>query len=163
MRALLADDEAPARDKLARWLKEGGDIDLVAQCPDGLAAAQAIEELSPDVAFLDVQMPGINGLEVAAQLEGANAPLLVFVTAYDEHAVKAFELSAVDYLLKPYDKDRLRRTIERVRERLDNAVAKQTAVATARRQTQSSERLLVPHAGALRMLAECRDRMARGG
>jgi two-component system, LytTR family, response regulator len=152
IRALLADDEAPARDKLAKWLAEAGDIDVVAKCTDGLSAAQSIEELAPQVAFLDVQMPGLSGLEVAAQLEGGSGPLVVFVTAYDEHAIKAFDLSAIDYLLKPYDKDRLRRTVERVRDRLGSTGAKEAAVAAARRQTQSGERLLVPHGGALKMI-----------
>src|SRR5690349_121471 len=100
MRVLIADDEAPARDKLRRWLAEQPDVALVADAADGLAAAEALARLSVDVTFLDIRMPGLNGLEVAAQLEPASAPLLVFVTAYDEHAVKAFELNATDYLLK---------------------------------------------------------------
>jgi two-component system, LytTR family, response regulator len=144
IRTLLADDEAPARDKLARWLGGIGDFQLVAQCTDGIAAAEAIERLRPDVAFLDIQMPALSGLEVAAQLEQDAAPLVVFVTAFDEHAIKAFDLSAVDYLLKPYDKDRLLRTIERVRGRLDSAPARASSVATARAQSQARERLLVP-------------------
>ncbi len=85
---------------------------------------QPSSKCGPDVAFLDIQMPGLNGLEVAAQLEQETAPLIVFVTAYDEHAVKAFDLNAVDYLLKPYDKDRLLRSLTRVRDRLgDRRVA----------------------------------------
>ncbi len=91
-----SDDEAPARTKLGRWLSEQGDMEVVAQSADGVSAAQAIGLLRPDVVFLDIQMPGLSGLEVAAQLEQSRAPLLVFVTAYDEHAVKAFELEAVD-------------------------------------------------------------------
>ena len=107
IRVLVVDDEAPARDKLRRWLAEQADIELLGEAADGLAAAAAIARLAPDVVFLDIQMPGLSGLEVAAQLEPEGAPLLVFVTAFDEHAIKAFELNAVDYLLKPYDKDRL--------------------------------------------------------
>ncbi|HTV22858.1 MAG TPA: response regulator, partial [Polyangiaceae bacterium] len=76
------DDEAPARDKLRRWLSEPADIEMVGECADGLSAAAAIERLAPDVVFLDIQMPGISGLEVAAQLEPESAPMLVFVTAY---------------------------------------------------------------------------------
>ena len=106
MRVLIVDDEAPARDKLRRWLAEQPDIALVGECSDGLEAAASIARLQPDAAFLDIQMPGMSGLEVAAQLEPALAPMLVFVTAYDEHAIKAFDLNAIDYLLKPYDKDR---------------------------------------------------------
>lgn len=144
MRAMLADDETPARDKLSRWLREVNDVDVVAQCADGLSAAEAIDRLHPDVAFLDIEMPALNGLEVASQLEPQSAPLIVFVTAYDEYAIKAFDLSAVDYLLKPYDKERLNRTLERVRTRLDVAPARASAVTTARAQASSCERLLVP-------------------
>ncbi len=107
IRVLVADDESPARDKLQRWLGELSDMEVVSRAEDGLQAAAAIDQLRPDVVFLDIQMPGLNGLEVAAQLEQETAPLIVFVTAYDEHAVKAFDLNAVDYLLKPYDKERL--------------------------------------------------------
>ena len=117
IRVLIVDDEAPARDKLRRWLSEQADIELVAESADGLAAAAAIERLKPDVVFLDIQMPGFSGLEVAAQLEQERRPLLVFVTAFDEHAIKAFDLNAIDYLLKPYDKDRLQKTLARIRER----------------------------------------------
>jgi two-component system LytT family response regulator len=143
IRALIADDESPARDKLQRWLAEQADVEVVSRAEDGLAAAEGIERLRPDVAFLDVQMPGLSGLEVAAQLEESAAPLLVFVTAFDEHAVKAFDLNAVDYLLKPYDKDRFARALQRVRERLGTREPRR-AVAMARLQTTSSGRLLVP-------------------
>ena len=153
IRVLVVDDEAPARDKLRRWLAEQADIELLGEAADGLAAAAAIEKLTPDVVFLDIQMPGLSGLEVAAQLEPERAPLLVFVTAFDEHAIKAFELNAVDYLLKPYDRDRLRRTLERLRERQGAARAgAASAVRTARAQTGSSERLLVPQGEELQLI-----------
>ena len=148
MRVLIADDEAPARDKLRRWLAEQRDIEMLPDAADGLAAASLIAAHSPDVAFLDIQMPGLSGLELAAQLEPATAPLLVFVTAFDEHAIEAFELNATDYLLKPYDKDRLLKTLERLRARQSsgtgNADAAAAAVRTARQRTGTSERLLVP-------------------
>jgi two-component system LytT family response regulator len=144
IRVLIADDESPARDKLQRWLGDLSDIEIVARAEDGLQAADAIDRHGPDVVFLDIQMPGLGGLEVAAQLEQEMAPLIVFVTAYDEHAVKAFDLNAVDYLLKPYDKDRLLKAIARVRHRLGDRHSHSQAVATAREQTGSSERLLVP-------------------
>jgi two-component system LytT family response regulator len=152
IRVLIADDESPARDKLQRWLGEQSDIEVIASAEDGLQAAAAIEQSRPDVAFLDIQMPGLNGLEVAAQLEQGTAPLIVFVTAFDEHAVKAFDLSAVDYLLKPYDKDRLLRSLARVRERIGNAESRASAVTTARGQTGSSERLLVPEGERLQLI-----------
>jgi two-component system LytT family response regulator len=153
IRILIADDEAPARDKLQRWLGEQAGIEVVARSEDGLQAAAAIEQLRPDVAFLDIQMPGLSGLEVAAQLEQDTAPLIVFVTAFDEHAVKAFDLSAVDYLLKPYDKERLLRSLARVRERLGNVESRTSAaVVSARGQTGSSERLLVPDGERLQLI-----------
>jgi two-component system LytT family response regulator len=153
IRVLVVDDEAPARDKLRRWLAEQTDVELLGEAADGLAAAAAIEKLAPDVVFLDIQMPGLSGLEVAAQLEPERAPLLVFVTAFDEHAIKAFELNAIDYLLKPYDRDRLRRTLERIRERRGAARPDAaSAVRTARAQTGSSERLLVPQGEELQLI-----------
>ena len=152
IRVLVADDESPARDKLQRWLGELSDIEVVSRAEDGLQAAAAIEQLRPDVAFLDIQMPGLNGLEVAAQLEQATAPLIVFVTAFDEHAVKAFDLNAVDYLLKPYDKERLLKAVTRVRDRFGDKQSRAPAVATARAQTGSSERLLVPEGERLQLI-----------
>lgn len=152
IRVLVADDESPARGKLHRWLGELSDIEVVSRAEDGLQAAAAIEQLQPDVAFLDIQMPGLNGLEVAAQLEQETAPLIVFVTAFDEHAVKAFDLNAVDYLLKPYDKERLLKAVTRVRDRFGDKQARAPAVATARAQTGSSERLLVPEGERLKLI-----------
>src|SRR5689334_7390440 len=99
-------------------------------------------------------MPGMSGLEVAAQLAPARAPLIVFVTAYDEHAIKAFDLNAVDYLLKPYDKDRLLKTLERLRARRRDAAASgiDTAIRTARAQPGASGRLLVPQGEQLQLI-----------
>lgn len=144
IRTLIAEDEPPARDKLRRWLSEQEDIELVGVSVDGISAAENITALQPQLVFLDIQMPGLSGLEIAAQLEADNAPLLVFVTAFDEHAVKAFELNAVDYLLKPYDKDRLGKCLGRVRARLGDAMARVAAVNTARAHINQSARLLVP-------------------
>jgi two-component system, LytTR family, response regulator len=151
MRMLIVDDEAPARDKLRRWLGAHTDIEIAGEAADGLAAAAAIETLKPDAVFLDIQMPGLSGLEVAAQLESDAAPLLVFVTAYDEHAIRAFDLNAVDYLLKPYDRDRLEKSLHRLRERRGTSSAPK-AVQTARSQTRSSERLLVPRGEQLELI-----------
>jgi two-component system LytT family response regulator len=144
IRTLIADDEPPARDKLARWLGEHGDVQVVSVARDGIGAAEAIAELRPQLAFLDIQMPGLSGLEIAAQLEAATAPLLVFVTAFDEHAVRAFDLDAIDYLLKPYDKERLNKCLGRVRARLTDSGARAAAVKAARAQVNQSGRLLVP-------------------
>ncbi len=152
IRAVIADDEAPAREKLERWLSEQPDMTVVGASENGLSAAQCIEKLRPDVAFLDVHMPTLSGLQVAAQLEPSSAPLIVFVTAYDEHAVKAFELNAVDYLLKPYDLDRFARTVQRVRDRLNAHESGATAVAIGRIQAPACERLLVPDGERLQLI-----------
>ena len=151
IRVLIVDDEPPARDKLRRWLARHSDIALVGEADDGLATAAAIARLKPDAVFLDIQMPGLSGLEVAAQLEPADAPLLVFVTAFDEHAIKAFDLNAIDYLLKPYDEDRLQKTLARLRERqgIEPGTA---AVRSARSQTGPSDRLLVPQGEELQLI-----------
>jgi two-component system, LytTR family, response regulator len=152
IRALIADDEWAARAKLALWLREQSGLELVAESADGIRAAADIAKFGPDVAFLDIQMPGLNGLEVAAQLEQSDAPLLVFVTAFDAHAIRAFELNAVDYILKPFDKERLSVTLARVRERTRDRAARARGVATARAQTCAGDRLLVPEAGEFRLI-----------
>jgi two-component system LytT family response regulator len=148
--ALIADDEAPARQKLARWLADESDFTVVATCRDGLDAAQAIETAKPQVAFLDIQMPGLSGLELAAQLESSPDPKIVFVTAFDEHAIRAFDLNAIDYLLKPYDRERLQRTLTRVRERLHDAPGRATQV--ARSHLGEMHRLMVPTQGRFELL-----------
>jgi two-component system LytT family response regulator len=152
IRTIIADDEWAARAKLESWLIEQGDIEVVAQFADGFAAAAAIEQVRTDLVFLDIQMPGLTGLEVAAQLELATAPLLVFVTAYNEHAIRAFELNAIDYLLKPYDKERLLKTLSRIRSRIEDRATRASAITTARAQTNSRDRLLVPDNGQLLLI-----------
>ena len=116
MRVLIVDDERPARDKLRRFLALESDIDAIDEARDGVAALAMMTQCAPDVVFLDIQMPEMNGFDVAAGLPSPS-PLLVFVTAYDEHAVRAFDANAIDYLLKPYDRERLARALQRVRAR----------------------------------------------
>jgi two-component system, LytTR family, response regulator len=152
VRVVIADDEPPARDKLRRWLEEQSDFEVVAEVGDGISAAHCIGALSPDIVFLDIHMPGMNGLEVAAHLPAAAAPLLVFVTAFGDHALQAFDLNAIDYLLKPYDKERLLRTLDRVRERIPNRALHAKAIQFARRQTGGSTRLLVPDGDKLTLI-----------
>lgn len=113
LRVLLVDDEAPARMRLRQLLGERGGVEIVGEAEDGIAALERIQELAPDVVFLDVQMPGCTGLEVAASL-GRPRPAIVFCTAFDQHAVDAFELQAVDYLLKPVTRARLDAALTRV-------------------------------------------------
>jgi len=115
LRALVIDDELPARKKLMMLLRDEPGVEVVGQASNGIEAVAAIEEHQPDVIFLDIQMPGMNGFEVLEALEGDNLPLVVFVTAYDQHAVKAFEVHAADYLLKPFDRSRVQSCLERLR------------------------------------------------
>jgi two-component system, LytTR family, response regulator len=152
MRAVIVDDEEPARAKLRRWLGNERDIEIAGEFADGLGAAHAIITSPPDVVFLDVQMPGLSGLQVAAQFEPEAAPLVVFVTAYDAHALAAFDLNAVDYLLKPYDEERFRRALDRVRGRFRSPEKRGSAVRMAREQTGVSDRLLVPAGDGLRLI-----------
>jgi len=121
-RALLAEDELPQRQELRALLTElWPELDVVAECADGLAALQALEELRPDVAFLDIRMPGVSGLEVARA--AGDRCHVIFITAYEEYALRAFDEGAVDYLQKPIARDRLRLGIERTRARLASGKA----------------------------------------
>jgi len=114
LRAVIADDEPRARQFLERLLREHGEVDVVGEAKSGGEALALVARLSPDVAFLDIQMPDLSGLEVARHLTGEGAPVVVFVTAYDQHAVEAFEVAALDYLLKPIRRERLADTLRRV-------------------------------------------------
>ncbi len=114
LRAVIADDEPRARQFLERLLREHGDVEVVGEAKGGGETLAMVARLSPDVVFLDIQMPDLSGLEVARHLTGEDAPVVVFVTAYDQHAVEAFELAALDYLLKPIRRERLAETVRRV-------------------------------------------------
>ncbi len=114
LRTILVDDETPARERMRRLLREHADIVCVGEATHGTQALELVHALQPDLLFLDIQMPELDGLGVAASLPRPG-PRVVFVTAYDEHALRAFELAATDYLLKPVDKERLRTCLDRVR------------------------------------------------
>jgi two-component system LytT family response regulator len=116
---VIADDERPARSFLAALVNSFEDVDLVGEAPGGAEAIELIEQRRPDLALLDLQMPEIDGLTVVRLLKKNKLPLIAFVTAYDEYAVKAFELNAIDYLLKPVEAARLRETINRAHELLE--------------------------------------------
>ena len=118
MKLVVVDDEPVARRRVLRLLKAERDVQVVAQCADGDAALQAITALGPDVVLLDVQMPVIDGFGVVQALRAENPPLVIFATAYDHYALKAFEVHALDYLLKPITHGRLSEAIERCRRRL---------------------------------------------
>lgn len=121
LRALVVDDEQPARQELCFQLDRIAAVEVAGQAGDGLEALALIDALRPDLVLLDIQMPGRNGFDVARELLARPVDTrVVFVTAYDEYAIDAFEVNAVDYLLKPVEPERLERAIERVRQRLEN-------------------------------------------
>lgn len=119
LRVVIADDERPARSFLASMLRTFEDVEIVGEAQNGSEAVEIIEREKPDLALLDLQMPEIDGLGVVRLLRKGMTPLIGFVTAYDEYAVRAFEVNAVDYLLKPVDSVRLRETLNRAQERLE--------------------------------------------
>jgi DNA-binding LytR/AlgR family response regulator len=119
LRVIIADDERPARSFLAAILRKFDDVDLLGEAANGMEAVSLIESQRPDLALLDLQMPEVDGLGVVRLLKKNRPPLIAFVTAYDEYAVRAFEINAVDYVLKPVEPSRLRQTIDRAREHLE--------------------------------------------
>jgi two-component system response regulator LytT len=121
LRALVVDDEQLAREELSYLLAQVGGVTVVGEATNGIEAIGLIEDLTPDVVFLDVQMPGMNGFEVARQVISRQATSeIVFVTAYDQYAIEGFQVNAVDYLLKPVDADRLEQALQRTRRRLQS-------------------------------------------
>ena len=115
IRVVIADDEPSARGKLRRLLRAEPDVELVAECSDGPASVAAIREHRPDAAFLDIQMPELDGVDAIASLPPDDRPQVIFVTAYDTHALRAFAVHASDYLLKQFDAARLHAVLHRVR------------------------------------------------
>src|SRR5947199_5102388 len=119
LRAIVVDDEQLARDELGFLLGQVGGVEVIAQAGNGLEALSTIDRLQPDLVFLDVQMPGLTGFEVARRmLDTQSSSHIIFVTAYDQHAIEAFEVNAVDYLLKPVDPARLEGALARARRRV---------------------------------------------
>jgi two-component system LytT family response regulator/two-component system response regulator LytT len=120
LRAVLVDDEQLARDELGFLLGQVGGVAVIGQAGNGVEALATIDRLQPDVVFLDIQMPGLTGFEVARRLLDAHAPShIIFVTAYDQYAIEAFEVNAVDYLLKPVESGRLEQALQRARRRVE--------------------------------------------
>jgi two-component system LytT family response regulator len=115
IKALVVDDEFLGRERICSLLSEHADIKIVGECVNGREAVEAIQNLKPDLIFLDVQMPKIDGFEVVQIIGAENMPAVIFVTAYDEYAIRAFEINAVDYLLKPFDQERFEKAVERAK------------------------------------------------
>ena len=118
IRTLIVDDEPLARERLRELLDHRPDVAVIGEAEDGLAAVEAIREQVPNLVFLDVQMPGLNGIDVIEEVGREQMPVTVFVTAYDQYAIRAFDLAAVDYLLKPFDDERFEQAFERARNRI---------------------------------------------
>jgi two-component system LytT family response regulator len=158
IRTIVVDDEPLARRGVRDLLAEQADIEVIAEAPDGLEAVRAIEAHEPDLVFLDVQMPGLDGFEVLEHLETGRVPAVVFVTAHDAHALRAFDVHAVDYLLKPLDPDRFRIALERARTLVRSRPGGGTDPALAamlqavRAERKHAERLLVRGAGAIEVV-----------
>jgi len=141
LRAAIIDDEPLARGFLREMLQAHPDIEIIAECANGFEAVKAIDETSPDILFLDVQMPKLDGFEVLELIDPG--PVVVFVTAYDQYATRAFDAHAVDYLLKPFSADRFERALERARSRLGERRLPMEAAAEARNPADRPERIVV--------------------
>lgn len=143
LRVLIADDEPAALTGLARRLADVADVEIVRRCANGIEALEGIRDSTPDAAFLDVAMPGLSGVEVVRALAPSERPHIVFVTAFDQFAVQAFDLYAVDYLLKPFDRERLRETVARLRERRERGPRRDDGLDGLLRAAPPSDRLVV--------------------
>jgi two-component system LytT family response regulator len=119
IRTLIADDEPAARARLAKLLAQDAEVELVAECRNGVEAVEAVNKHRPDLIFLDIQMPDMNGLEAMGRIGAERMPFVVFVTAHDRYALKAFDVNAVDYLLKPYDDDRFFASLDKAKRHID--------------------------------------------
>jgi len=156
---LIADDEALGRARLRDLVRSEPNLELVAECSDGLEALKAIREKSPDLVFLDVRMPELDGFAVLEALKGHRVPAVIFVTAHREFAVRAFEVHAVDYLLKPFDKERFRAAVRRARGVLQRDAGARSdqllsaVMATLQTRRKRLERLLVKSHGRISMIA----------
>lgn len=125
IRALIVDDEPIARRGIRKHLQNETHVEIIGECANGREAIAAVEKQKPDLVFLDVQMPLMDGFEVVEAIGAKNLPVIVFVTAYDEHAIRAFEVNALDYLLKPVDGERFQKTLARAREQISGSETKQ--------------------------------------
>ncbi|HOO98905.1 MAG TPA: LytTR family transcriptional regulator DNA-binding domain-containing protein [Bacteroidales bacterium] len=121
IRTLIIEDETPAREILKHYLRDYPELDIIAECADGFSGLKTITEMKPDLVFLDIQMPRLTGFEMIEVM--TEKPVIIFTTAYDQFAIKAFEMNAIDYLLKPYPKERLRGAILKAKDKLGRMAA----------------------------------------
>src|ERR1051325_3295233 len=123
IRALIVDDEPLSRRKIREFLKQDREIEIVGECGNGAQAVSAVRDATPDLLFLDIQMPGMDGFTVLEELREERLPFVIFVTAYDKYAVKAFEVRALDYLLKPFHRERFARATDRAKAQIRAAAS----------------------------------------
>ncbi len=153
IRALIVDDEPLARRRIKSLLAHDQSVDVIGECSDGHKAVTSISELSPDLVFLDVQMPAMDGFEVIKTIGAEQMPTVIFVTAYDQYALKAFEVNALDYLLKPFDRTRFHKTLERAKTMIkglqNGAVNNQllSLLGDLRREQKIPERFIIKSGG----------------
>jgi DNA-binding LytR/AlgR family response regulator len=155
LKTIIVDDEAPARERLRRFLAHNDTVELIGEAEDGKSAIEMIEEKSPDLVLLDIQMPGLDGFEVIKTL--IKPPLIIFVTAYDQYAIQAFEVNALDYLLKPFTRARLDKAIEKASQELsgkaDFTAKVDALLQTLNKQKCYLERVAVRHEGKISVIA----------
>ncbi len=144
LRLIIADDERPAREFLKTILREFEDAEIVGEAKNGAEAIEIIKRVKPDLAILDLQMPEITGLEVVKMLRKSQMPLVAFVTAYDEYAVQAFDVNAIDYLLKPIEKSRLWETLQRASERLEQTDFRSVEAAKLKKAAENYDEMARP-------------------
>jgi two-component system, LytTR family, response regulator len=153
IRTLVVDDEPMARERIRSLLAQETDVEVVGECADGVQAVSAIQQLSPELVFLDVQMPAVDGFGVIQRVGPDRMPMVVFVTAYDEYALQAFEVHALDYLLKPFGRDRLQQCLEHARRQRDRRQAGELGktllalVQDFRPEQKKQDRLVIKSAG----------------
>ncbi|HIG41564.1 MAG: response regulator [bacterium] len=151
LKLLIVDDEAPAGKKIARQLSNHSQVEIIGEARDGVEALQLIDEKKPDVVLLDIQMPGMTGFDVVRLMQ-APRPQVIFVTAYDEYATRAFEVAAIDYLLKPVSDARLIQSLDRVRESASDSAPDASAVLDVLEQPSYAKRLAVRHLKRVRLV-----------
>jgi two-component system, LytTR family, response regulator len=153
IRALIVDDELLARKKIQGLLAQDSSVEVIGECSDGYSAVSSIGELRPDLVFLDIQMPAMDGFEVIKTIGPEQMPTVIFVTAYDTYALKAFEVNALDYLLKPFDRSRFQKTLERAKamtRRMQNGDVNYqllSLLGDLRREQETPERFIVKTGG----------------
>lgn len=154
IKAILIDDEPLARQIVKEYLESHNEISIVAECNDGFEGVKSIMQHQPDIIFLDIQMPKINGFEMLELIE--NKPAVIFTTAFDEYAIKAFEQHAVDYLLKPFSRERLDKALQKWKSQHSNLVEKTTGneslLESASQSPQQSQRVVVKTAGKIKII-----------